>query len=340
VSKRGNALISFGDMPWLLWLNQELAVPFENDFMILDEAQDFNPLSEWIVNFHAHENTQWLVVGDPWQAIQGFAGAANDAMDSLSYMLQEFDRPYSNMPLSQSFRCPASHVREAAKLGSPIQAFPWKGEGIFNDKLTSDRMATMAEVGDGILFRYNKDAVRFALKLIAQRKPAVVLGRTGNGVKYMFKKFTRGKSRVAWRHMPTHINAWCNNEVAAAKCEADEEEANETRDIALALYHAFPANSLNHFISQVSSIFTNESGERRAIELSTVHKAKGAEWRRVFLPKYDSLLDVRGVRPWQKKQEDHVRFVALTRAMEELYLAYDDNVEPQEEMLLETQHIW
>lgn len=68
----------------------------------------------------------------------------------------------------------------------------------------------------------------------------------------------------------------------------------------------------------VSEMFADDVADRFVI-LSSVHKAKGMEWDRVFL------LGRRGFMPakfaklnWQKVQEDNLIYVAVTRAKREL----------------------
>lgn len=59
--------------------------------------------------------------------------------------------------------------------------------------------------------------------------------------------------------------------------------------------------------------------------LSTVHQAKGLEWSRVFIPRLvdDSFPNYRAVNePGGEDEERRIFYVAVTRAMDELYLVY------------------
>ena len=59
--------------------------------------------------------------------------------------------------------------------------------------------------------------------------------------------------------------------------------------------------------------------------LSTIHQAKGLEWSRVFIPRLveDSFPHYRAVdEPGGEDEERRIFYVAVTRAMDELYLTY------------------
>src|SRR5262249_57190171 len=59
--------------------------------------------------------------------------------------------------------------------------------------------------------------------------------------------------------------------------------------------------------------------------LSTIHQAKGLEWSRVFVPRLieDSFPNYRGLNePGGEDEERRIFYVAVTRAMDELYMTY------------------
>lgn len=73
----------------------------------------------------------------------------------------------------------------------------------------------------------------------------------------------------------------------------------------------------------VKDLFADDIPARDLILLSSIHKAKGREWPRVFilgvpdyLPFHLAKLD------WEREQEDNLRYVAITRAEHELYLVH------------------
>src|SRR5580700_6484408 len=65
-----------------------------------------------------------------------------------------------------------------------------------------------------------------------------------------------------------------------------------------------------------------ESPTAAQITVSTVHKAKGLEWPRVFLSSdFNQFVELEGVKPVVDFQEAYIMYVALTRARTQLLLS-------------------
>lgn len=106
MSKPPFDVIDFDDQ---LWLPYVLGIRFpviHNIF--LDEAQDTNPVQQELLA--RIPNARILAVGDSHQAIYAFRGADANAMESLR---ERFNM--TELPLSVSYRCSKSVVREAQK---------------------------------------------------------------------------------------------------------------------------------------------------------------------------------------------------------------------------------
>jgi superfamily I DNA/RNA helicase len=77
--------------------------------------------------------------------------------------------------------------------------------------------------------------------------------------------------------------------------------------------------SVDALLTRITKLFTDDE-DKGVVTLSTVHKAKGLEWDRVFLldkPKY--MPSKFAKLPWQIVQENNLIYVAITRAKSELY---------------------
>jgi superfamily I DNA/RNA helicase len=73
---------------------------------------------------------------------------------------------------------------------------------------------------------------------------------------------------------------------------------------------------------ELREAIANLSGEaKNAVNLTTIHGAKGLEADRVFHLRPDLVPHERAYQDWERKQERNLEFVALTRARAELFLA-------------------
>jgi superfamily I DNA/RNA helicase len=63
------------------------------------------------------------------------------------------------------------------------------------------------------------------------------------------------------------------------------------------------------------------SSPDNCIKLSTIHRAKGLEAERVFILNFNELPYFKpNQKPWERLQEQNLKYVAITRALNELYL--------------------
>jgi DNA helicase II / ATP-dependent DNA helicase PcrA len=74
-------------------------------------------------------------------------------------------------------------------------------------------------------------------------------------------------------------------------------------------------------IAYIEQIFSDGNS---AVNLCTVHRAKGLEADRVWIIDPSSMPQVwKGQEEWQKTQEENLLYVALTRAKKQLYIVGD-----------------
>jgi superfamily I DNA/RNA helicase len=100
-----------------------------------------------------------------------------------------------------------------------------------------------------------------------------------------------------------------NNEVLA---QALEDKIAGVRTC----YYAFQTNTIQEFAEHVNNLFSDHDS---IITLSTIHKAKGLEYPRVFIIRPDKIpLKWKGQTEEQRQQEMNLKYVAITRAQEEL----------------------
>ena len=307
--KDPQARVSFNDMVWLPVAMGWVRPLF--DLVVVDEAQDQN-LPQLVMSQRACRKAgRVVVVGDSRQAIYGFRGAKQGAME---YMRAELKATL--LPLNTTYRCPKVVVAEAARLVPDYRAAPSAPEGLLQS--CSDQfMMENAKPGDAILSRVNAPLMSTCLLLLKRGTPARIEGRDiGKQLANMVRSLNARSvpdflARVErWRVKAIHraSKAKRNNQ---AKIDAANDQAMTLVAVAEGLA------SVAEIEKRVLDLFQDSSqNPRPAVTLSSVHKAKGGEWDRVFL--LDSTFKVKT--GTAISEDANIRYVALTRSKNQLFL--------------------
>ncbi|MEW2313653.1 UvrD-helicase domain-containing protein [Streptomyces bauhiniae] len=259
------------------------------DFVLLDEAQDTNPVLEEI--FLA-QDAQRVCVGDPAQQIYEWRHA-KDIMSGF---------PGQRLELTQSFRFGPAIAEVANR---------WLRAASSTMQLTGHVDGPSAlgqvEIPDAVLCRGNVDALAQVLRFLEEGVPVALAG----GGKPLLKIAEAAIDLQAGRRTSHHelflFSSWGEVQEYAAQDSA----AAEMKAIVELVDTYGP--------QQIITAVQRMVGEDRArVVVSTVHKAKGREWQRVrigdgFAPPSEEPRG-RGVHP----AEARLIYVAVTRAREVL----------------------
>lgn len=294
------------------------------EWVLVDECQDLNAAQLELSLMLAQENGRMLYVGDPKQAIFGFAGADNQ---SYSKILQRTKA--TELPLSLCYRCPQQHIELVNRIypDIPIEAKPDAAAGtletITNEDLWSEDSPAHLRIGDMVLSRKTAPLVSLCIRLIARGIAATVKGRDiGKQIKYELETISEIRGfkysefpKFVQEYREFKFNAYENLDNAEQLKEnlADKLEALKT------IYTSQPnARSIADLENYIDDLFSDEESP---ITLSTCHRAKGLEGDRIFIIKPEDLpMSWGGQLKWQKEQEDNLLYVALTRSKSELYI--------------------
>lgn len=261
------------------------------DVVYVDECQDLNPIK---IAFLSLIEGMKVCVGDTHQAIYGFSGADVEAMKSLRTRFA-----CSELPLSINYRCGKSIIEEAKHYVPHIEA--WENSPM--GTVTTEKFDNIGP-GEYVLCRNTAPLVKLCLTMLTQGKPASILGREA------LEGITRIMDRVPF----DGLTAWYEAE-SARLAESGRttrltvlEENYDTLD---ALSEG--CKSWQDVRRKIDTIFQDR--ESRGITLMTIHKSKGLEARTVRLMNH---WKCRATEEWQAVQEDNLRYVAVTRAKENL----------------------
>lgn len=275
-----------------------------------------------------------IAVGDRHQAIYSWRGAHQDSMDRLKRRFQ-----MRELPLSVSYRCPVAVVQHARQWVPQIEwrdsaedgvVFPegtdWQGQcDIARDGISKWRGLHDFQPGDAVLCRLTRPLVAAAFTLIRNRIAGVhVLGRDiGKGLVDIVKK-AKSLQAATIEEFDRWLEDYEHRESTRLGNRGKHAQAGLLGDkcdtIRVFMEHLGEGERVPRLIAEVERLFVDANGEQaRMITLSTVHKAKGGQWPRVFILDAGETMPCRWARAgWEMDQEANIAYVAATRAMHEL----------------------
>jgi DNA helicase-2/ATP-dependent DNA helicase PcrA len=330
--------VDFDDMLYFA-VKDGIALP-KFDYVFVDEAQDTNAIQRAIIRKICHPETRVVFVGDPAQAIYGFRGADSDSMKLLA---EEFD--CERLPLTISYRCPASVIAEAHKYVKHIEAAPDAPVGnVYRVKSLKQVLANTAALCNGtsteqtpetpedrcftprdlVVCRTTKPLISLAFKAMRQRIPVKIMGREiGQGLKTLIGKMRANNVD----DLVDKLEAWAAREIdkaIAKQLDAKVDQLQDKLDAILCLVEGLPetARTIPDLLECIEGLFNNNV---QALTLGTIHKVKGMEADRVWWLNASQCPSKWAKQPWQKAQEIHLCYVAITRAKVALLYVEDDS---------------
>ena len=299
--------------------------PFRKyDLVFVDEAQDINEMQKAIIRRSLAPDGRLIAVGDPRQAIYGFRGAGTN---SIAELQQEFAA--IELPLTVSYRCPRKVVERARMYVSHIEPAPNAPDGSVTQLGVNWDDSTFRP-GDVILCRNNAPLIARAFALIRARVSNKVIGRDiGAGILALLTRIQKRVEKSNWAESASvqaikdELSVWSSNEIGKLYAQRKPDEADRLSDRVqtLRVFLNEEPRTLAELRRDIEGMFQDGEGSAQdKVILSTVHKAKGGEWDRVFIlnqnlffPSWAMKLDT------QREQETNLVYVATTRARRELY---------------------
>jgi superfamily I DNA/RNA helicase len=318
--------IDFNDMIWLpIVLDLSMT---KYDLLLVDEAQDLNRCQQALAK---KAGDRLILVGDKHQAIYGFAGADSESMDRMEIELSRVTsvegelghsaRGCIVLPLTVTRRCGEAIAVEARKIVHAFQAHPNNGPGLVRNLPFAGEKNYTAEVRDGdmILCRVNAPLVLQCFRFIKDGRKAVIQGRDiGQGLVKTIRKIGGDTVLELVERLDDWYHKECQKE-ASKKFPSEAHLINLQDRYECMMCFTEGATTIEKVIEKIESIFTDNK-DSVGIKLSSVHRAKGLESRRVYIiqPPGASMSHPMAKVEWQKKQEMNIKYVAITRAIEEL----------------------
>lgn len=237
-----------------MWALTRPTLVKKGGFVLLDEAQDANPVIARVVE---DQRVQKILVGDRNQAINGWNGAV-DAMQKFSGL---------RFQLSQSFRFGPAVAAEANKwleiLGAQLRLTGF-------EQIPS--VVGTAERPDAILCRSNGGAMSRVLQALAAGRRVALVGG-GEGIERM----ARAAQDLKAGRPTDHPELCAFTTWAEVQDYVDNDAAGSDLKVFVKLVD-------RHDPDEIISACRRLVDERRAdVVVSTAHKAKGREWHSVLV---------------------------------------------------------
>jgi DNA helicase-2/ATP-dependent DNA helicase PcrA len=290
---------------------------WQYDYILLDEAQDTNGPRRALVKKMLKKGGKLIAVGDPHQAIYGFTGADNRSLDIIQ---KEFNAIVT--PLSVTFRCPKNIVALANQWVSHIEAHESAPDGVV-DSCDLQDIVKLAGPMDAIICRNTKPLVELAYSLLRQSVACRVEGREiGEG---LIKLAQRWKSVKTVGELNNKLQQWGENEIEKNKTKGNDSRCqvieDQVKTLEVFISECDNSDPISTLVSKIYSLFGDTEGEQKVLTLSTIHKAKGKEWGRVFALGMNTYSPSKWAsKDWELEQEDNLCYVQVTRAKQHLTL--------------------
>ncbi len=242
-------------------------------------------------------------------SIYGFTGADTDGLPNLSKQLPDC----VTLPLTVTWRCPASHVALAQAIVPTLDAAPDAVEG---EVAVADleEIVTSVRPGDLVICRKNAPVLSMTYRLALAGVPAVMRGRdVGKGLLSLIARLKPD----GVKDLVLKVEDYREREEAKLRrrdASASQFDSLSDRCDCLSMLAA-QAASLEDLERFIRDTFSDAEKPGGAVVLSSVHRAKGLEAERVFVLDPDSLPMIRrDSKAWQLAQEKNLAYIAATRS--------------------------
>lgn len=305
-------VIDFNDMIFLP-ARGDYYIPAQADILMLDECQDFNICQHKLIDNYINQGDikKWVGAGDPNQGIYGFSGAHAESFN----LFKEKDNVVE-MPLDICYRCSSSIVESANEVYNVMEAFKTK-KGIVRSIVNPSHLAKNPNAM--VVCRNKLPLVELYFMLLEKEIPSKLVG---NDIKDSLIRFLSSYKKYSINRALEDID----DEIYKLSRDLNSEQKkikhyilNENRNYFVLLYSKLGISSSSLVPVLIEAFKKLFEGSEDIISLCTIHKSKGLEANVVYILN-ENLIPSKFARSEQQLiQEQNLKYVARTRAKEEMY---------------------
>lgn len=301
--------VDFTDMLWITVV-KNLYIPIAPYYLLMDEIQDLSLLQYKVVKqlLSQGDVKKWCGVGDPLQSIYLFGGAMSD-----SFFKWREEENVVELGLSTCYRCPRAIIDEANDVFDVMQY--GRGEEGFVD--TIDNPALVKD-NAMVICRHNSPLIALYFRLLYHNRNVYIKGDEilSSIIKFLgdYKHLT---ADVAEMTIQRKLNELKEKRDDDSRLEYVRLKENAT------IFKTLVTNLCDNrymivdlIINKLKSLFITKEN---AIMLCSMHKSKGLEADYVYILNEYLIPSPLAASPELLVQEQHLKYVARTRAKKELY---------------------
>ena len=284
--------------------------------LVVDEAQDLGVAQQELCLRLAW---RLILVGDPRQAIYGFAGADSDSFGRLYRWLDNTQRGIEVLPLNLTRRCSLSVVREANRFAPELKAMDGAPEGTVESMAKRDLGQEKIE---RIVTSYGGKSQFGGDKLmVICPTNAPLIGMLFRLQKYGVRAYIHGgdltksmKLFISKFESIGELRKGLEEKLSQLWSKKTSKSRDNQIDIHLALQEvAQSCTTVGAVVSSIDNAFS-DTPRPGWIRLSTIHKAKGLEADTIIIWEVDKCKSQYSTQPWEFEQDKNLEYVAITRA--------------------------
>lgn len=250
---------------------------------------------------------KWVAVGDKNQAIYGFSGAYSSSFDIFAQRDNVCE-----MVLDICYRCSTSIIDSANQVYN-VMAYHKSHSGTVD--VTSN--PNSIKENSMVVCRNSGPLISLYFQLLALNKNCFIKGEDIlNSIIRFIKPYNKLTVSAALTEMSYKLEdlSQNNSDEGKMKFYVFKEDFGNFQKIVQHLCGQF--ETIDSFLNKLKSLFIDKED---AIMLCTIHKSKGLEADVVYILNENLIPSKFAKNPEQLRQEQNLKYVARTRAKEEMY---------------------
>lgn len=313
--RQNNVVPSSGE--WMIDYNDQVYLPvilrikcYENDLLIVDEAQDLSMANKHLVDRCLKKNGVLVLVGDDYQCIYAWRGCE---VDGLSKTLGRTHLNPIAVPLTYNWRSGKQIIEHAQTICPDIQCGNGK-EAVVKTENIAEFEVTKLEGDIAVLSRTRAPLIAYAIECLKADKPFTFrfsLQFIIDTIKMISKDDL--SIRAFKRHLNSYIEAKTELYIQQDADTALEELEDFTAIMNVLFDKVRVADKVSDLIDVIKDLNERIRKSDGSLCLSTIHGSKGMEWSTTYLIGYEDIGNC-ARKDWKIIEARNLRFVACTRA--------------------------